>query len=343
MTNNIIYDDLGFKYQWDSESINYYNNILSNNEKKKMIVWAEYLDSLGGIDNINISDSKFKKLVRKGIPTVFRTQVWCKIAKVDIKMLNKPTLYRDTLLVREAVPTHVLEAIDKDVKRTFIGAKGFKSTQLTNVLCAFAIIHPEIGYCQSLNFLAAVLISCCGEEPALWLLLTLVEEYLPSEYYQGVMKGFSIDLKMIELLINERTPDIGKHFLKLRHEWVMTSSGWLLTLFSNTFPIPTVLRIWDSLFLEGPKIVFRIAISFIRIHQEILLSQPNLSQLTLLLTHLQSNFLDQDKLMDIAFSIKYFSREHLIELREKAKRIISGSNEEFSGNALHSLFGQFNM
>ena len=310
-----------------------------------MVQWAEYFDSIGGFEKIDVSDSRFKKMVRNGIPSVFRTQVWCKLTKVDEKMNHRNDFYIHASKCREAIPSSVIDVIEKDIPRTFTGAIGFKDYQLRNVLYAFALLHPEIGYCQSMNFLAAVLIACCGEEPAFWILCALIEDYLPSDYYVSGMKGFCIDLKLIEILINERTPDIAKLSTKLHHEWMMTTSGWLLTLFSNSFPIPTVMRIWDSLFLEGPKIVYRVSIAFLRIVQDSVIHLNNLSLFSKTLSDLQNQILDQDKLMEVSFSIKAFSRNHLIELRDRAKRIVEGntSESEKAGFALHSLFGQFNL
>lgn len=37
----------------------------------------------------------------------------------------------------------------------------------------------------------------------------------------------------------------------------MFCSHWFITLFAYTLPFDHLLRVWDVLFLEGPKIIFR--------------------------------------------------------------------------------------
>jgi hypothetical protein len=36
---------------------------------------------------------------------------------------------------------------------------------------------------------------------------------------------------------------------------------WFLTLFSNCLPQPTVLRVWDLIFLEGNEVLLRTALA----------------------------------------------------------------------------------
>ena len=50
---------------------------------------------------------------------------------------------------------------------------------LRRVLQAFALHNPDIGYCQSLNFITGMLLLFLNEEDAFWLLVTIVETLLP--------------------------------------------------------------------------------------------------------------------------------------------------------------------
>ena len=52
---------------------------------------------------------------------------------------------------------------------------------------------------------------------------------------------------------------MGSH---LKREGVLATmfcSHWFITLFAYTLPFDHLLRVWDVLFLEGPKIIFRCA------------------------------------------------------------------------------------
>ncbi|RYY83888.1 hypothetical protein EON63_10300 [archaeon] len=50
---------------------------------------------------------------------------------------------------------------------------------LRRVLQAFALHNPDIGYCQSLNFVAGMMLLFLSEDEAFWLLVTVVEKLLP--------------------------------------------------------------------------------------------------------------------------------------------------------------------
>lgn len=71
----------------------------------------------------------------------------------------------------EQVPKDVLDAIDKDVARTFPEHEyfshqpGHSSGQgdLQSVLRAYAALDPEVGYCQGLNFLAGCILLYCQD------------------------------------------------------------------------------------------------------------------------------------------------------------------------------------
>ena len=49
---------------------------------------------------------------------------------------------------------------------------------LRRVLLAFSAVNPRIGYCQSMNFLAAAALLALGraEEKAFWVLVCLIDD-----------------------------------------------------------------------------------------------------------------------------------------------------------------------
>ena len=75
----------------------------------------------------------------------------------------------------------------KDLDRTFPGHRFFNdaSTQasLERMLTAFAVRNPDIGYCQSLNFVAGMLLLHMDEEKGFWIMDCLINEILPTSYY----------------------------------------------------------------------------------------------------------------------------------------------------------------
>jgi hypothetical protein len=104
--------------------------------------------------------------------------------------LSGETLTSSTDSVRKekpCVPVRVHEDIEKDVYRTFPENALFQTQAgrdaLRRVLLAFAAYEPEIGYCQSLNFIAGTLLLFLTESDAFCVMAHLVQSVLPSGYY----------------------------------------------------------------------------------------------------------------------------------------------------------------
>ncbi len=54
-----------------------------------------------------------------------------------------------------------------------------------------------------------------------------------------------------------QVPKVGAHLEREGVHATMFCSHWFITLFAYTLPFDHLLRVWDVLFLEGPKIIFR--------------------------------------------------------------------------------------
>ncbi len=98
-----------------------------------------------------------------------------------------------------AMPSPSKHDIEQDLHRTFPNDEEFteeKLTSLRNILLAYSMRNREVGYCQSMNFLAAFIMMQYGdgEEQAFWLLASLIENILPPRYYTSDMKDILIDI-----------------------------------------------------------------------------------------------------------------------------------------------------
>jgi TBC1 domain family member 8/9 len=81
--------------------------------------------------------------------------------------------------------------IDKDLHRTFMGNRFMEDVhrqRLRNILVAYAVRNPEVGYCQSMNFVCALLLLYLDEERAFWTLAAMVEDMILN-YYGASLEG----------------------------------------------------------------------------------------------------------------------------------------------------------
>ena len=62
------------------------------------------------------------------------------------------------------MPRTVSDAIDVDVHRSFNNLKAIAPENLNAILKTYAIINPNLDYCQGMNFIAGFLYLLLGKE-----------------------------------------------------------------------------------------------------------------------------------------------------------------------------------
>lgn len=63
---------------------------------------------------------------------------------------------------------------------------------MRNILGAFIMRNPTVGYCQGMNFLTARLLVFLSEEEAFWTLTSMIEQMLPIDNYSNLV-GVLVD------------------------------------------------------------------------------------------------------------------------------------------------------
>ena len=146
--------------------------------------------------------------------------------------------------------------IEKDVHRTFGSVPGLRVPQqeaqqsLRNVLLAFAENNPQVGYCQSMNFLAAVLLLVVDEESAFWCLTAIVERVMPG-YFSVCMEMTLVDQGVLSDFLILEDPQLVTHLEHLCAEPSLVTTQWLLTCFvGSALPLNALLGVWDAFFRE---------------------------------------------------------------------------------------------
>ena len=68
------------------------------------------------------------------------------------------------------------------------------------MLVAYANRNRDVGYCQSMNFLAAVLLLVVDEESAFWCLAAIVERLMPGHF--SACMAMALDAAVNRLLLH---------------------------------------------------------------------------------------------------------------------------------------------
>ena len=111
---------------------------------------------------------------------------------------------------------------DQPLNRNLIQGKSVSGlVQLTNVLLAYSIKMPEVGYCQGMNFLAGFCLIMSGgnEKEAFWFLQSILEESHQNirfdgtyRFYQNGFPGCFQYMEVFDDLFQERLPTLYNHF-----------------------------------------------------------------------------------------------------------------------------------
>ena len=230
--------------------------------------------------------AKVQRYIRKGVPPAWRGEVWFFYAGGAAYLRKHPDLYAE-LILRSQTPKLSMadrEAIERDLNRTFPDCIHFKPdppltpttetpllSSLRRVLSAFAVYHPRIGYCQSLNFITGLLLLFLPEEKAFWMLHIITTLYLPGTH-EVSLEGANVDLWVLMLALKESLPgiwakvggEVNANTTRLPPISLCTTS-WFMSLYIGTLPVESVLRVWDVLFYEGSRTLFRIALAIFKL------------------------------------------------------------------------------
>ena len=239
--------------------------------------------------------AKTERYIRKGIPPALRGPAWFFYAGGDAYLEKYVGLYTSLTSRSEGeLSSTDKESIERDLHRTFPDNIHFKPDlrssgsfdpelpllrSLRHVLRAFALHNPRVGYCQSLNFLAGLLLLFLPEEKAFWMLHIITTVYLPGTHELS-LEGTNVDLWILMVALKSTLPHIWAKVgaaggsgddingsARLPPISLCTTS-WFMSLFIGTLPIETVLRVWDVLFYEGSRTLFRVALTIFKLGEQ---------------------------------------------------------------------------
>lgn len=158
----------------------------------------------------------------RGVPVARRGEVWQRLAKMycndkapfdSSKFPNYDVPY-EQLLKQLTAHQH---AILIDLGRTFPNHPFYKSPlgpgqlALFNLLKAYSLLDPEVGYCQGLSFVAGVLLLHMEEVDAFKLLKHLMFRRGLRSLYLPDMIALQIRLYQLSRLLRDRQSELYNH------------------------------------------------------------------------------------------------------------------------------------
>ncbi|KAJ1608295.1 TBC domain-containing protein [Cryptosporidium canis] len=256
-----------------------------------------------------------RRRLARGVPQDFRWRIWgslLRISSIDSggqvnshlsKSLQSSKFYLEMFMVRE---NRDLQAtgqtkstiyynyydyaakflnkysplISIDVPRTFPELNIFRDQAsqecLFRVLNATANHIPDVGYCQGMNFIAALLLitSNFDQERSFYSLILILETYGLSGFYKDQFPLLTKYIQAFDVLFQSNIPKLWRHFQDEGIYDPVYLHPWFLTLFVSTLPLKTVVIIWDYLLANGLQSLIAIAIALLKTLESALIGQP---------------------------------------------------------------------
>ncbi|KAL3067011.1 hypothetical protein OYC64_016874 [Pagothenia borchgrevinki] len=255
--------------------------------KDVTLVWEKMLGTPGRA-KIKFDSDTIHAAVAQGVPRQHRGEIWKFLSEQYLLRQTVPsrppanhTPYKD-LLKQLTTQQH---AILIDLGRTFPTHPYFQAQlgagqlSLYNLLKAYSLLDPEVGYCQGLSFIAGVLLLHLGEEDAFYMLKFLMYDVGLRKQYRPDMIILQIQMYQLSRLLHDYHRDLYSHLEQQEIGPSLYATPWFLTAFASHFPLGFVARVFDMLFLQGSEVIFKVAMSLLGSHKPLILQHESLESI----------------------------------------------------------------
>ncbi|KAF2097306.1 RabGAP/TBC [Rhizodiscina lignyota] len=319
-----------------------YSEYLDRRRGKWMLLMKQYGLATENPVRFPPKTEKVKRYIRKGIPPEWRGAAWFWYAGGPGRLIQNPGLYRSLIeqLNQGMLSDSDREHIERDLNRTFPDNIRFKPDvppkkesqdhididelqlpdtsmirALRRVLSAFAIHNPSIGYCQSLNFLAGLLLLFLDEdEEKTFILLNVITGiHLPGTHAK-ILEA-NVDIGVLMMCIKDSMPAVWNKIddndeikstnpsgsVSRLPTVSLATTAWFMSCYIGNLPIETVLRVWDVFFYEGSKTLFRIALTIFKLAEDDIRAVQEHMEIFQLVQTIPRRLLDASGLMEACY------------------------------------------
>lgn len=79
------------------------------------------------------------------------------------------------------------------------------------------------------------------------------------------LSGLNVEQRMFDVLVERKHPRLIEVFDRLECSLGGLTGEWFSRMFTTALPAETTARVWDCVMVEGPKVLFRAALSLIKV------------------------------------------------------------------------------
>ncbi|KII93312.1 hypothetical protein PLICRDRAFT_101668 [Plicaturopsis crispa FD-325 SS-3] len=285
-------------------------------------------------------EHKLRERTYKGIPDRWRSAAWevlmtryAKTGKTQMQKFGED--YREAL---DKASTYDVQ-IDLDVPRTISGHIMFRTRygagqrSLFHVLHCFSLRCESCGYVQGMGPIAATLLCYLEPERVYASLVRLHDAYSLHSIFNPGFPGLLEAIYVQERITEQMMPDVYAAFKKHMISTTSYATKWYITLFANSVPFQTQLRLWDAFLLDGPDVFVGVSIAIVWAYRDhITASAANFETI---LSMLSSFFVPEDENVFLVWIGKMLGdkklRTSMTQWRETWKGLVASGKD---GDAL---------
>ncbi|XP_073912758.1 USP6 N-terminal-like protein isoform X2 [Castor canadensis] len=266
-----VTDRFGFLHE---EELPYHNAAMERQKHLEIERTTKWLKMLKGWEKYKNTE-KFHRRIYKGIPLQLRGEVWALLLEIP-KMKEETRDLYSKLKHRARGCSPDIRQIDLDVNRTFRDhimfrdRYGVKQQSLFHVLAAYSIYNTEVGYCQGMSQITALLLMYMNEEDAFWALVKLFSG--PKHAMHGFfVQGFPKLLRFQEhheKILNKFLSKLKQHLDSQEIYTSFYTMKWFFQCFLDRTPFTLNLRIWDIYIFEGERVLTAMSYTILKLHRK---------------------------------------------------------------------------
>ncbi|XP_045867678.1 USP6 N-terminal-like protein isoform X1 [Meles meles] len=266
-----VTDRFGFLHE---EELPYHNAAVERQKQLEIERTTKWLKMLKGWEKYKNTE-KFHRRIYKGIPLQLRGEVWALLLEIP-KMKEETRDLYSKLKHRARGCSPDIRQIDLDVNRTFRDhimfrdRYGVKQQSLFHVLAAYSIYNTEVGYCQGMSQITALLLMYMNEEDAFWALVKLFSG--PKHAMHGFfVQGFPKLLRFQEhheKILNKFLSKLKQHLDSQEIYTSFYTMKWFFQCFLDRTPFTLNLRIWDIYIFEGERVLTAMSYTILKLHKK---------------------------------------------------------------------------
>ncbi|CAG2115921.1 unnamed protein product, partial [Medioppia subpectinata] len=304
------------------EKLSDFENKIRVQENTRLNKWLKMLKSW---EQYFPNSDKLRTRVYKGIPNAVRGEVWARLLNISRLKQEQDGKYNEMLAYGlDSSPD--IRQIDLDVNRTYRNHIMFreryntKQQMLFRVLVAYSVYNSEIGYCQGMSQIAALLLMYMNEEDAFWSLSALMVDD------KHAMHGFFIPgfPKLIrfarhhDAITQKFLPKLSKLFKKYDIDSTLYTLKWFFQCFLDRVPFSLTLRLWDCFLYEGEIILTGMSYTLLKLHKNTLLRKGMEQLIEFLQIELEKDFgyRDDQAITALQQSITDLRKHNMLSPRE---------------------------